>query len=62
MPIEKGRAWGAPGPFPADGFVVGSDAEARAVIENARNKREPLPALGLLGGDLCHTLGGGDAG
>lgn len=62
MPIEKGRAWGAPGPFPFDGVVVGSDAEARAVIESARRERRPVPALGLLGGDLCRTLGGGDAG
>ncbi|MDQ6910849.1 MAG: hypothetical protein M3Z84_08745 [Actinomycetota bacterium] len=62
MPIEKGRAWGAPGPFPSDGVVVGSDAEARAVIEKARAERQAVPSLGLLGGDLCRTLGGGDAG
>lgn len=62
MPIEKGQPWGAPGPFPPDGVVVASDAEARAVIEEARRARRPVPALGLLGGDLCRTLGGGDAG
>jgi hypothetical protein len=39
--------------------VVRSDAEARAVLEDARRERRPYPALGLLGGDLCHTLGGG---
>ncbi|HEX8769456.1 MAG TPA: hypothetical protein VF711_01665 [Acidimicrobiales bacterium] len=59
MPIAKGRPWGAPGPFPGDGVVVGSDAEARAVIEKARVERRPIPPLGLLGGDLCRTLGGG---
>jgi hypothetical protein len=38
--------------------VVRSDAEARAVIEKAREEGGPLPPLGLLGGDLCKTLGG----
>jgi hypothetical protein len=62
MPIEKGQPWGAPGPFPSDGVVVGTDAEARAVIERARVERRPVPTLGLLGGDLCRTLGGGAGG
>jgi hypothetical protein len=39
--------------------LVRSDAEARAVLEDARRERRPYPPLGLLGGDLCHTLGGG---
>jgi diacylglycerol kinase family enzyme len=38
--------------------VVGTDAEARAVVEGARRAGAPLPTLGLLGGDLCRTLGG----
>jgi len=42
--------------------VVGSDAAAREVIEQARRERRPPPTLGLLGGDLCRTLGGGAAG
>lgn len=45
-----------------DGVLVRTDAEARAVIEEARRANRPLPELGLLGGDLCRTLGGrGDA-
>jgi len=56
--IEKGRAWGAPGALPEGGVVVRSDAEARAVLEEARRAGRPFPALGLLGGDLCRTLGG----
>jgi hypothetical protein len=56
--IEKGQAWGAPGPLPADGVVVASDAEARTVVEEARRAGRPLPVLGLVGGDLCRTLGG----
>lgn len=62
MTIEKGLPWGAPGRLPADGVVVRSDAEARAVVEAARRAGRPVPVLGLLGGDLCRTLGGtGDA-
>jgi hypothetical protein len=38
--------------------VVESDAEAAAVLEAARRDGRPLPPLGLLGGDLCRTLGG----
>jgi hypothetical protein len=60
--VEKGQPWGGPGRLPDDGIVVANDAEARAVIEEARREGRPLPVLGLLGGDLCRTLGGsGDA-
>lgn len=63
MTIEKGKAWGVPGPLPADGVVVRSDAEAGAVLEAARRAARPFPVLGLVGGDLCRTLGGrGDEG
>jgi hypothetical protein len=57
-PVEKGQPWGGPGALPADGVVVSSDAEARAILEEARHARRPFPPLGLLGGDMCHTLGG----
>jgi hypothetical protein len=56
--IEKGQAWGAPGALPAGGVVVASDSEARDVVERARRAGEEPPVLGLLGGDLCRTLGG----
>lgn len=63
MTIRKGEPWGEPGPLPPDGVVVRSDAEARAVVTEARRAGEPIPPLGLLGGDLCRTLGGtGDEG
>src|SRR5947209_4623873 len=58
MTIEKGQAWGRPGALPADAVVVRSDAEARGVVEQARRAAEPIPVLGLLGGDLCRTVGG----
>lgn len=63
MTVRRGQAWGAPGPLPDHGVVVRSDAEARAVVTAARRAGEPVPPLGLLGGDLCRTLGGrGDEG
>ena len=63
MTIRKGEDWGAAGPLAADGVVVRSDAEARDVVTAARRAGTPVPPLGLLGGDLCRTLGGtGDEG
>jgi hypothetical protein len=60
--IRRGEPWGGSGPLPDDGVVVRSDAEARAVVTAARRTGGPVPPLGLLGGDLCRTLGGtGDA-
>lgn len=62
MTIRKGEVWGQRAPLPADGMLVHSDAEARAVVAAALAERRPVPTLGLLGGDLCRTLGGlGDA-
>lgn len=58
MTIRKGEAWGAPGALPRHGVVVRSDAEAMDVVTAARRANEPVPPLGLLGGDLCRTLGG----
>ncbi len=58
MTIRKGEVWGEPSLMPADAVVVRTDAEARAVVTAARRAREPVPPLGLLGGDLCRTLGG----
>lgn len=58
MPIAKGQPWGAPGALPEGGVVVRSDAEARAVVEQARRAGDAVPALGLVGGDLCRTVGG----
>lgn len=58
MTIRKGEPWGEPGPLPRHGVVVRSDREAREVVTAARRAGEPIPPLGLLGGDLCRTLGG----
>ena len=63
MTIRKGEAWGAHAPLPPDGVVVGSDSELHEIVERARRDGTPIPTIGLLGGDLCRTLGGtGDEG
>lgn len=63
MTVRRGEAWGAPGALPDDGVVCASDAEVRVVVEAARRAGRPPPAIGLVGGDLCRTLGGtGDVG
>jgi hypothetical protein len=58
MSIRKGEAWGAPGALPRHGVIVASDDEARDIVTAARRANEPIPPLGLVGGDLCRTLGG----
>lgn len=58
MVVERGRTWGRVGQLPAGGVMVRSDAEARAIVTEARRQDREVPVLGLLGGDLCRTLGG----
>jgi hypothetical protein len=56
--VRRGESWGRSQALPVDGIMIHSDAEARAIVEACRRQREPIPALGLLGGDLCRTVGG----
>jgi len=56
--IRKGSAYGEPGALPDGGVVVRSDAEAAEVVTEARRGGHQIPVLGLVGGDLCRTLGG----
>jgi len=56
--IRRGETWGEPGALPSNGVVVRSDREAREVVTAAKRANQPIPPLGLLGGDLCRTLGG----
>ncbi len=39
-------------------MLVSSDDQARTLIEEARRSNQPVPDIGLVGGDLCRTLGG----
>ena len=56
--MRRGAEWGDRGGLPAGGVVVDGDLAARRVVEVARRAGVPLPPLGLVGGDLCRTLGG----
>jgi hypothetical protein len=56
--IERNRPWGDRGGLTADGVVARTDHELRAVVEAARRAGTSPPVVGLLGGDLCRTLGG----
>ena len=58
MTVRKGEEWGEAGDLPAGGVVVRTDAAAREVVTAARRAGDRPPPLGLLGGDLCRTLGG----
>ena len=58
MTVRRGEDWGHLAPLPTGGVIVSSDAEARTVVTAARRRGEAPPPLGLLGGDLCRTLGG----
>jgi hypothetical protein len=49
--ISKGAAWGVPAPLPPDGAIAATDAAAAALIGSGA-------PIGLIGGDLCRTLGG----
>jgi hypothetical protein len=56
--IQKGQPWGVSSPLPPSSPTVSSDAGLGEVLAAGR----PWPVVGLLGGDLCRTLGGrGDA-
>jgi hypothetical protein len=58
MTVERGVAWGAPGPLPTGTVIVGDDAEVGALLEARRRAHEDAPTVALAGGDLCRTLGG----
>ncbi len=58
MVIRKGTDWGSHGALAAHAPVAHTDGEARHLLMAAREEGRPLPEIGLLGGDLCATLGG----
>ncbi|MEQ1872358.1 MAG: hypothetical protein ABL953_01420 [Ilumatobacteraceae bacterium] len=59
MTIEKGMPWGVAVPSPADLRVVPTDRDARDFVVRQRERGESLRPLGLGGGDLARTMGGG---
>ena len=58
MSVEKGTDWGERGTPPSDLVIVDDTAAATDVLSAARRANQPLPAIGLRGGDLHRTLGG----
>ena len=63
MAIRKGEDWGSLQPLGSDDPIVGTDAELAALVADAlANGASVVGPVGLLGGDVCRTLGGlGDA-
>jgi hypothetical protein len=57
--VRRGEDWGRRGPRPADLVEVPDDATGAALVDAARRDGRPPPVLGLRGGDLRRTLGGG---
>jgi len=56
--IKKGSDYGLQQPLPEGAPVAYSDAELRTLIVAGRDAGESDVTVGLLGGDLCKTLGG----
>lgn len=58
MTISKGQPWATNGALRAGSPVLGSDAQLRELVEAARREGRDPGEAGLVGGDLCATLGG----
>jgi YegS C-terminal NAD kinase beta sandwich-like domain len=59
MTIRKGEPWGEPAVCPADLRVVSDDRELRDWVIWHRTRDQPIRDLGVAGGDLARTCGGG---
>jgi len=57
--VRRGEDWGRRAARPADVVEVADDAAAAALVDAARWEGRPAPKVGLRGGDLRRTLGGG---
>lgn len=62
MTIRKGEPWGEPVESPVDLPVMADDAAARAWVVHEREAGRGLVSLGVAGGDLARTMGGGAMG
>lgn len=58
MAIGRHSDYGIAAPLPPGSPTVTDDAELRAIVLAARAAGDRIPIVGLLGGDLCRTLGG----
>ncbi|MFN7148118.1 MAG: hypothetical protein ACK4V6_01425 [Microthrixaceae bacterium] len=57
MTIRKGQDWGGPGALSSDAAVLDTDRAAALLLQAALDAGQPLPELGLIGGDLHRSLG-----
>ena len=58
MTIRPGSPYGVPARLEPGTPLARSDLELRRLVEAFVDREEPPPVVGLLGGDLCRTLGG----
>jgi hypothetical protein len=56
--VRKGQPWGTVGTVPAGLVMIRTDRELSELVNHRRAAGEPIPPIGLLGGDLCRALGG----
>ena len=61
MTIRKGEPWGEIGTAPGDLVIIRSDPELHRWVVRHREADQPIAPLGLGGGDLARTAGGGGA-
>jgi hypothetical protein len=59
MTIRKGEPWGEPAVCPPDVAVMANDRQLRGHLVAARTRELPASAIGVAGGDLARTCGGG---
>jgi hypothetical protein len=57
--IRRGEPWGEPTQSPPGLHIVNTDAELRQWVIRHRAAGEPVPPVGLAGGDLARSIGGG---
>jgi hypothetical protein len=57
--IRRGEQWGEAVESPPDLALLSSDAALRRWVVRAREDNRPVPPVGLTGGDLAHSIGGG---
>ena len=59
MTIKPGVAWGEAVPSPTDLRIAPTDRDARDFVVRQRERGTTLQPIGLGGGDLARTMGGG---
>ncbi len=62
MTIRRGVPWGEAAQSPDQLRIVPTDRDAREWVLAHRDDDRPMKAVGLAGGDLARTLGGGTPG